>query len=199
MRSCRDSHHSALSSSGQGASPRCSSHRRELDRERTRPVVLVEIDPLVDRVWLVLPGAEGHRRNAVANHPVCIQPAIRGADGRCCADAGHRRDRTFDHGQALLHAERIIVGLSLELDAARLAITVLDALGRLLERRLVGLGNLLEELAVVAAAFAAHVHIVGNDIGGVPGRPALTAGDGADIAGALPLALYYLATPATGL
>ena len=61
---------------------RGSSHRRELDRERTRPVVLVEIDPLVDRVRLVLPCAEGHRRNAVADHPVGIQPAIRGADVR---------------------------------------------------------------------------------------------------------------------
>jgi hypothetical protein len=57
---------------GSGAEPRCSSHRRKLDCESTRPVVLVEIDPLVDRVRLVLSRAEGHRRNAVADHPVCI-------------------------------------------------------------------------------------------------------------------------------
>src|SRR5207245_4111736 len=95
--------------------------------------------------------------------------------------------------------ERIIVGLSLELDAARLAIAVLHALCGLLERRLVGFRNLLEELAVVAAAFAAHVHIVGDNIGGVPGRPAVAAGDGADIARALQLALHHLAEPATSL
>src|SRR5712675_1619710 len=157
-----------------------SPHRRELYRERTRPVVLVEIDPLVDRVRLVLPCAEGHGRNTVADHPVGVEPAIRGTDARGSADAGHRRDRALDDGQALLHAERIVVGLGLELHAARFAIAVLDALGGLLERHLVGLGDLLEELAVVAAAFAAHVHIVGDDIGGVPGRPAVAAGDGTD-------------------
>jgi hypothetical protein len=53
-------------------SRRYSSHRRELDCESTCPVVLVEIDPLVNRVRFVLPRAEGHRRNAVADHPVCI-------------------------------------------------------------------------------------------------------------------------------
>ena len=51
----------------------------------------------------------------------------------------------------------------------------------------------------MAAAFAAHVHIVGDNIGGVPGRPAVAAGDGANIAGALPLALHHLAEPATSL
>ena len=43
------------------------------------------------------------------------------------------------------------------------------------------------------------MHIVGDDIGGVAGRPAVAAGDGADIARALPLALDHLAEPAAGL
>jgi hypothetical protein len=37
---------------------------------------LVEIDPLVDRVQLVLPCAEGHGRNTVADHPARVEPAI---------------------------------------------------------------------------------------------------------------------------
>src|SRR6185437_16912273 len=86
----------------------------------------------------------------------------------------------------------------LELDAARLAGAVLDALGGLFERRLVGFGDLLEELAVVAAAFAARMHIVGDDVGGIAGRSPFAAGDRADIARALPLALHNFAEPAAG-
>src|SRR5262245_12268722 len=148
---------------------------------------------------LVLPGAEGHRRNTVADHPVSVEPAIRGADGRRSADGGHCLYRAFDHGQAFLHAEWIVVGLGLELDTAWLALTVLNALRSLLERCSVGFGDLLEKLRVVASAFAAHVNIVGDDIGGISGRPAIAAGDRADIARALPLALDHLAEPATGL
>ena len=88
--------------------------------------------------------------NTVTVHPIRVEPAIGGADGRRSADAGYRRAR--DHGQVILDAERIVVGLGLELDAARLAIAVLHARGGLLERRLVGLGDLLEEIAVAAAA-----------------------------------------------
>ena len=69
--------------------PRGSPHRRELYGERTCSVVLVEIDPLVDRVRLVLSCAEGHGRNTVADHPVLVEPAIRGTDAR-----GFRRFRT---------------------------------------------------------------------------------------------------------
>src|SRR3954471_7144330 len=43
------------------------------------------------------------------------------------ADVSDRRDRALDHGQALLHPKWIIVGLGLELDAACLAVAVLDA------------------------------------------------------------------------
>jgi hypothetical protein len=53
---------------GFGAS-RGSPHRRELYGKRTRSIVLVEIDPLVDRVHLVLSCAEGHGGNTVADHP----------------------------------------------------------------------------------------------------------------------------------
>src|SRR5262249_47795983 len=91
------------------------------------------------------------------------------------------------------------VGLGLEPDAARLAVAVLDALCGLRERRLVGARDLLEEFAVVAAAFAAHMDIVGDDVGGVAGRPTLAAGDGTDIAGARALAFHHLAEPAAGL
>ena len=51
----------------------------------------------------------------------------------------------------------------------------------------------------MAAAFAAHVHVVRDDIGSVSGRPAVAAGDGADIARAQSLALHHLAEPAAGL
>src|SRR5581483_6664809 len=64
--------------------------------------------------------------------------------------------------------------------------------------RLVGFGDLLEEPCVMAAAFAAHVYVVGDDVGGVAGGPAVAAGDGADIARALPLAFDHLAEPAAG-
>src|SRR5262249_59814275 len=113
--------------------------------------------------------------------------------------AGHRRDRALDDGQALLHAERMVVGFGLEFDAARLAIAVPDAFCGLLERELVSRGDLSDELAVVATAFAAHVHIIGDDIGGVPGRPPLAARDGTDVAGTLPLGFHHLAGPAAGL
>src|SRR6185437_736839 len=176
-----------------------SPHRCKLYCKRTGPVVLIEIDPLVDRVHLVLSCAEGHGRNTVADHPVRIQPTIRGTDARASTDAGYRRDRALDDGKALLHAERMVVGLRLELDAARFAIAVLDALCGLLECHFIGFGDLPDELAVVAAAFAAHVHIVGDDIGGVSGRPPLAAGDRANIARALPLAFHHLSEPAAGL
>src|SRR5262249_41303325 len=51
----------------------------------------------------------------------------------------------------------------------------------------------------MTSAFAAHVYIVGDDVGGVSGRPAVAAGDRADIARAQPLALDHLAEPATRL
>src|SRR5580704_15094533 len=50
----------------------------------------------------------------------------------------------------------------------------------------------------MAAAFATHVHIVGDDIGGVSSRLAVAAGDGTDITCTLPLAFHNLAKPATG-
>src|SRR6478609_3220118 len=79
-----------------GKNASSSPHRRNLYCEHTRPVVLVEIDPFVDGVRLVLPRAEGHGRDTVANHPVRVEAAIiRGADGRRCADGGHGRDRAF--------------------------------------------------------------------------------------------------------
>src|ERR1700751_2809173 len=99
-----------------------SPHRCELQCKRARPVVLVEIDPLVDRVRLVLPCAEGHGRNTVAGHPVRLGPALRGGDAGRSADGGPGRDRAFDHRQAVLDADRIVVGLGLELDTARLAL-----------------------------------------------------------------------------
>ena len=68
--------------------------------------------------------AERHGWNAVADHPVRIQAAIGGADVRCSADGGYGLDRAFDHRQVLFHAERIIVGLGLELDAAGFSLRV---------------------------------------------------------------------------
>src|SRR6185437_4970591 len=99
------------------------------------------------------------------------------ADHRLAAGRGHRRHRALDHRQRLLLAERIIIGLGLEFYPARLALAALDAPGGIGERRLVGFCNLLEERPVVAAAFAAHVDVISDDIGGIARRPAFAAGD----------------------
>ncbi len=93
----------------------------------------------------------------------------------------------------------MIVRLHLEPGPPGLSFAVLDALCGLLERGLVGGGDLLEELRVVTAAFAADMHIVGHHIGGVAGGPAFAAGHRPDIAGALLLSLDHLAEPAAGL
>ena len=65
-------------------------------------------------VYLVLAGAEGDGRHAVANHPVRIQPAVRGADVRLRADFRDRRGRPFDDRQTVAQAKRMIVRLHLE-------------------------------------------------------------------------------------
>ena len=72
-------------------------------------------------------------------------PLVARMFGRAAARR-HRGGRALHHGQRVLHAERVIVGLHLELDAAGLALAVLHRLRGLLERRLVGGGDLLEEL-----------------------------------------------------
>src|SRR5256885_8109616 len=51
----------------------------------------------------------------------------------------------------------------------------------------------------MAAGFAAHVDVVGHHVGGIARGPAFAAGDRADIAGALLLALHDLAEPAAFL
>src|SRR5204863_436593 len=51
---------------------------------------------------------------------------------------------------------------------------------------------------VVAAALAAHQHVVGDDVGGVAGGSAVGAADGADVAGAGTPVLHDFAEPAAG-
>ena len=46
-----------------------------------------------DRVRLVLPCAEGYGRNSVADHPVRVDPTIRGVNDRLSADGGQGRRR----------------------------------------------------------------------------------------------------------
>ena len=94
---------------------------------------------------LVLAGAESDGRDAVTHHPVGIESAARDADVRRPAVRRHRRGGALHHGERVLHAERKVVGARAELDAPALAVAVLHGLRRLLERGLVGPGDVLEE------------------------------------------------------
>src|ERR1700742_787331 len=126
-----------------------SPHRRKLQRNCAGPVIFVEVDPLVDRMRLVLSRAERHGGDIVTDHPVGVEPAVGRADRRLAADGGYGLERAFDDRQGFLLTERVIVGLGLEFYTARLALAVLDLLGGIGKRRLVGLGDLFEERPVV--------------------------------------------------
>src|SRR5262249_11108 len=130
---------------------------------------------------VVLARTEGNCRNAMPNHPVAVETAVRDPHPWLQAGSLGGPDRLAHYGRWFFQAGWVVVQPRTERKLGRSMAMIADLATGFAKCLAIGACDRAGKRRVMAPSFAADVNIVGYDIGRHPGTLAVLAAEAADI------------------
>src|SRR5262245_27332842 len=122
---------------------------------------LIDVHVFIHRMRIVLAGAEGDGRHAVAHQPVGVEAAVGDAQRRLPTSRSRGFLSRLNDWTLLLQAEWVIIAPRLEMNPGALPFVIDDLLPGLAERVFIGLGDRADKTGIVAARLALQMYVVG--------------------------------------